>query len=258
MPTNVYFERGGSAEEKKLYENLIAENIQIHGHDVYYLPRTLINRDIILNEDSIAKFNTAYLIEMYFETTEGFAGEQELVSKFGLEIRDDSTFVVSKRRFEELVSDNANLIAAGRPNEGDLIYLPFMKSFFEILFVEDEEPFFQLNNRPVYKLRVTRFEYSSEQMDTGVSAIDALETDKSLDQLQYQIQLESGTGVGSLLLEGDEIGYLIREDFKIATQQPGADNLAFETDAGFGTTSTADDILDFTERNPFGEVDEGF
>ena len=156
----------------------------------------------------------------------------------------------------------ANVISVGNlvkgVNEGDLIYLPFMKSFFEILFVEDEEPFFQLNNRPVYKLRVTRFEYSSEQMDTGVSAIDALETDKSLDQLQYQVQLEAGTGVGSLLLEGDEIGYLIREDFKIATQQPGADNLAFETDAGFGTTSTADDILDFTERNPFGEVDEGF
>ena len=109
MPTNVFFERGGTTSEKRLLEDLIAENIQIHVHDCYYLPRKLINRDLILNEDTLAKFNTAYLIEMYFEG-DSFQGEQEMMSKFGLEIREDTTFVVSKRRFEELVSDNANLI----------------------------------------------------------------------------------------------------------------------------------------------------
>jgi hypothetical protein len=257
MPTNVFFERGGTTSEKRLLEDLISENIQIHGHDCYYLPRKLINRDLVLNEDTLSKFNTAYLIEMYFEG-DSFQGEAELMSKFGLEIREDTTFVVSKRRFEELVSDNANLIAAGRPNEGDLIYLPLMKSFFEILFVEDQEPFFQLNNLPVYKLRVTRFEYASEKIDTGISELDKLEDSRSMDMLNYKTSLEDGSG--SLQMES-EFGtyYFIGEEFSIETQsKDAADNTAFESEAGFDTVSTSDDILDFTERNPFGEVDEGF
>ena len=257
MPTNVFFERGGTTSEKRLLEDLISENIQIHGHDCYYLPRKLINRDLVLNEDTLSKFNTAYLIEMYFEG-DSFQGEAELMSKFGLEIREDTTFVVSKRRFVELVSDNANHIAAGRPNEGDLIYLPLMKSFFEILFVEDQEPFFQLNNLPVYKLRVTRFEYASEKIDTGISELDKLEDSRSMDMLNYKTSLEDGSG--SLQMES-EFGthYFIGEEFSIETQsKDAADNTAFESEAGFDTESTSDDILDFTERNPFGEVDEGF
>ena len=211
MPTNVFFERGGTTSEKRLLEDLISENIQIHGHDCYYLPRKLINRDLVLNEDTLSKFNTAYLLEMYFEG-DSFQGEAELMSKFGLEIREDTTFVVSKRRFEELVSDNANLIAEGRPNEGDLIYLPLMKSFFEILFVEDQEPFFQLNNLPVYKLRVTRFEYASEKIDTGISELDKLEDSRSMDMLNYKTSLEDGSG--SLQMES-EYGthYFIGEEF---------------------------------------------
>ena len=129
-----------------------------------------------------------------------------------------------------------------------------MNSFFEIQFVEDQEPFFQLGNLPVYKLRTTRFEYSSEKIDTGVADIDKLEDTRSLDQLQHQFNLETATaaGTGSLLLESStgEINYLINESFSITTQSKGfADNVAFEAE---------DDILDFTERNPFGEVDEGF
>ena len=175
MPVNHYFQGGdgiGSSEEKKLFEDLILEGLKIYGHDVYYLPRTLVNQDLILGEDVASKFNAAYLCEMYMDTTEGFGGEQELISKFGLEIREDSTFTVSKRRWNDLVEDPATLIKADRPNEGDLIYFPLMNSFFEIQFVEDQEPFFQLGNLPVYKLRVTRFEYSSERLDTGVSDID--------------------------------------------------------------------------------------
>ena len=131
-----------------------------------------------------------------------------------------------------------------------------MKSFFEIQFVEDQQPFYQLGNLPVYKLRCTRFEYSSERLDTNVSDINKLEDDKSLDQLQYQFSLENEDG--AILLEGDTTNYLIQESFSVQTQQPYADNSTYESDAGFGTTSTSDDILDFTERNPFGEVDEGF
>jgi hypothetical protein len=200
---------------------------------------------------------------MYIETTDGFAGEQELISKFGLEIRDDTTFVIAKRRWQDQVDNTATLIKDGRPNEGDLIYVPLFNSFFEISFVEDQEPFFQLGNLPVYKLRATKFEYSSERLDTGVTAIDEAEDNLSIDQLQFQFSLETATdgGTGAILLESStgEINYLINEDYNLATQtRDYADNSTYETDAGFGTSSTADDILDFTERNPFGEVDEGF
>ena len=112
MPVNHYFQGGdgiGSDAEKRLHENLIIENLKIYGHAVYYLPRTLVNRDLILVEDSASRLDDSYLIEMYFETTEGFH-EQEIISKFGLEVRDDTTFVVSKRRFLEQVDDPLNLM----------------------------------------------------------------------------------------------------------------------------------------------------
>ena len=262
MPVNHYFQGGdgiGSSEEKKLFEDLILEGLKIYGHDVYYLPRTLVNQDLILGEDVASKFNAAYLCEMYMDTTEGFGGEQELISKFGLEIREDSTFTVSKRRWNDLVEDPATLIKADRPNEGDLIYFPLMNSFFEIQFVEDQEPFFQLGNVPVYKLRVPRFEYSSERLDTGVSDIDAAEDKYSLDMLNHQMTLEAEEG--SLLLENDsasgESNYFLLESYEIQTQSPYADNIDLDNEAGFDTASVSDDILDFTERNPFGEVDFG-
>ena len=260
MPVNHYFQGGkgiGSEAEKRLYENLIIEGLKIYGQDVYYLPRTLVNRDLILGEDVASKFNAAYLAEMYMETTEGFAGQQEIINKFGLEIREDTTFMVSKRRWLDLVDDPATLIVSGRPNEGDIIYMPLMNSFFEIQFVEDQEPFFQLGQLPVYKLRCTRFEYSSERLDTGVSEIDAAEDKYSLDQLAHQMSLENEDC--ALLLENDgadsSSNYLLMETYNIQSQSPYADNNDLDTAAGFDTSSTADDILDFTERNPFGEVD---
>ena len=260
MPVNHYFQGGngiGSEAEKRLYENLIIEGLKIYGQDVYYLPRTLVNRDLILGEDVASKFNAAYLAEMYMETTEGFAGQQEIINKFGVEIREDTTFMVSKRRWLDLVDDPATLIVSGRPNEGDIIYMPLMNSFFEIQFVEDQEPFFQLGQLPVYKLRCTRFEYSSERLDTGVSDIDAAEDKYSLDQLAHQMSLENEDG--ALLLEADgpdsSSNYLLMETYNLQTQSPYADNNDLDQQAGFDTSSTADDILDFTERNPFGEVD---
>ena len=266
MPVNHYFQAGngiGDTSEKRLYEDLIIEGLKIYGQDVYYLPRTLVNQDLVLGEDVLSKFDQSYLVEMYIETTDGFAGEQELISKFGLEIRDDTTFVIAKRRWQDQVDNTATLIKDGRPNEGDLIYVPLFNSFFEIQFVEDQQPFFQLGNLPVYKLRATKFEYSSERLDTGITAIDEAEDNLSIDQLQFQFSLETATdgGTGAILLESStgEINYLINEDYNLATQtRDYADNSTYETDAGFGTSSTADDILDFTERNPFGEVDEGF
>jgi hypothetical protein len=260
MAVNHYFQAGkgiGSSEEKRLYEDLIIEGLKIYGQDVYYLPRTLVNRDLILGEDMLSKFSSALLVEAYMETTEGFAGEQEIINKFGLEIREDTTFMISKRRFNDAVDEKATLIKDGRPNEGDIIYMPLMNSFFEIQFVQDQEPFFQLGQLPVYKLVCTRWEYSSEQIDTGVGTIDSAEDQYSLDQLAHQVSLENESG--ALLLENDaadgESNYMLLETYNLQTQSLYADNLDLDTEAGFDTASTADDILDFTERNPFGDVD---
>ena len=258
MPVNHYFQGGqgiGNQAEKTLYEDLIVEGLKIYGHDVYYLPRTLVNRDLILGEDTSSKFDDSYLIEMYFETSEGFAGQRELINKFGLEIREDTTFVIAKRSWQSQVDNPMTQIVEGRPNEGDIIYFPLMNSFFEIQFVEDQEPFFQLGNLPVYKLRVTRWEYSSEELNTGVDEIDSKEDVYSLSQLAFQVSLEDGTG--SMLLENDsvenETQYILLETYNIQTQSAYADNNDLDNEAGFDTASTADDILDFSESNPFGD-----
>ena len=274
MAINHYFQAGrgiGNDNEKRLHEDLIIEGLKIYGQDIYYMPRTLVNRDLIFGEDTSSKFDDSYAIEMYFESNEGFAGEQEIINKFGLEIRDDTTLVVSKRRFEEHVSSTANLIASGRPNEGDILYVPLMNSFFEILFVEDQEPFFQLGALPVYKLKVTRWEYASEKLETGNEIIDQYEDNKTLDILQHKITLEVGQvaldGEGSIVLEDyldyatGQPAFLMQETYStgatnIQTQSPYADNLDLNTEAGYDTVSVSDDILDFTERNPFGEIDE--
>jgi hypothetical protein len=211
MTVNHYFQGGqgiGNQSEKRLYEDLIVEGLKIYGHDVYYLPRTLVNRDLILGEDVNSRFDDSYLIEMYMETTEGFAGQQELINKFGLEIREDTTFMISKRTWDQKVGNEANLIATGRPNEGDIIYMPLMNSFFEILFVEDQEPFFQLGSLPAYKLRVTRWEYSGEELNTGNNEIDEKETIYSLNQLSYKSSLEPATMsllVGNPIVTGDKV-----------------------------------------------------
>jgi len=185
-------------------------------------------------------------------------GEQEIIKKFGLELRDDIKFTVSKLRWETLVSNNGDLVA-DRPQEGDIVYFPTTKAYFEIQFVEHEQPFYQQSALPVYKLSCTKWEYSSERVDTGIAAIDAVEDALSTDTMNFQFSLETGTSSsGAITLESDigDINYLVNEEFTMKTQQPVDDGKAFEDKAGTTTSSTADDILDFSERNPFGEVDD--
>ena len=255
MPTNVYFDTGTTSEQR-LYEDLIIEQLKIYGQDVYYLPRKLANKDTIFGEDPASSFDDSYIIEMYVDNTDGYMGEQEIIKKFGLELRDDIKFTVSKLRWETLISNNSDLQTTLRPNEGDLVYFPTTKAFFEIQFVEHEQPFYQQSALPVYKLSCTKFEYSSERIDTGIASIDSVEDSLSTDTMNFQFTLENE--VGSFVLESSvgAIDYVINESFTMATQQPVDQGQAFETAAGTNTSSTADDILDFSERNPFGEVDD--
>ena len=175
MPRNVYFSQGYK-QEQNTFEDLTIEALRIYGQEVYYLPRSILTRDMILNEDVDSQFDDAYMIEMYPEDIEGFGGEGNLMAKFGLEIRDEVTFVVAKRRFEKLVGFWNNALNNVRPNEGDLIYLPMSNTFFEISFVEHEQPFYQLNNLPVYKLQCRVYEYNDEDFNTGMPEIDQIET----------------------------------------------------------------------------------
>ena len=190
MPRNVYFSQAVKSEQN-LYEDLIIESLGIYGQDVYYIPRTLVNRDNILGEDPASKFDDAYLMEMYIENAEGFEGAGDLYSKFGLEIRDDATFIVSRRRWESRIGVFSSNLVDPRPQEGDLIFLPMTNSFFEISFVEDDSPFYQLSNLPVYKMQCQLFEFNDEEFDTGVAEIDT-KTAQSAYQLSMDINITGG------------------------------------------------------------------
>ena len=273
MPTNVYFDTG-TKPEQHLYEDLMIEQLKIYGQDVFYIPRTLVKEDELFGEDTLSKFGDAYQIEMYFENVEGYEGEKEIMSKFGLQMNEDVTFVVARRRFEQLVSHDSNLIIKTRPNEGDLIYFSKVSKLFEITFVDHDDPFYQVHNLPAFKLKCKTFEYSGEDLDTGITEIDAIEDANSLDLLQYQItmeqsgtfneglELEDGTGnieqedstdnvIGENETGGEKIvletgDYIIQEAIKVDTVDENAMNDFFEKED--------DDILDFSESNPFGDI----
>ena len=363
--------------EQNLYRDLIKEAIQIYGHDVYYVDRTTVAIDSILGEDSLSKFTTQHPIEMYIEDAEGgFQGEKEIMSQFGLENRNEITFVVSKQRFQQMDSqitledgtgttggsvlleagsiprsslsavldtptksfielngtdssstnagdqiiqenDDTSFILseesgtefylltdtattdADRPQEGDLVYHPILSRMFEISFVDHDDPFYQLDNNPVYKLRCKQYEYSHEEIDTGITEIDEIEGDLQQDALEHQFTLEQSSAVNedirifhsitdqglllldgtdssstdandnvnmendstsvgeSILLEGggsdtEDASYLIQEDVvtgdytSAGSQDKTAQNELFD--------SLDDDVLDFSESNPFGDA----
>ena len=203
MPRSVYFSQAVKSEQN-LYEDLIIESLKIFGQDVYYIPRTLVSRDNILGEDRASKFDDAYLIEAYIENTDGFEGAGDLYQKFGLEIRDEATFVISRRQWQNLVGIWNNVVDANKPQEGDLIFLPMSNSFFEISFVEDEQPFYQLSNLPVYKMQCSLFEYNEEDFETGVDAIDVVQGQQS-----YQVGMTVTVTGGNHFKQGETVTQVI-------------------------------------------------
>mgnify|MGYP000650408079 FL=1 len=274
------------ASEQNLYKNLVAEVIQIYGHDVHYIDRTLIAEDTMFGEDTLSKFRNSAKIEMYVENAGGgYAGEKELMSKFGLQDLSEITFVVAKHRFQELTKqftiedgtdttggsiliesgtidnlDNAVVFEGSdfyllnetdatdsdRPLEGDLVFHPIMKKLFQVNFVDHDQPFHQLDNNPVYKLQCRTFDYSSERLDTGISDIDAIEEALSVDTLNYQFTLEESTSGETLLLETEH--WLIQEDYIVG------DGVIDKTSQNELFDRLDDTVLDFTESNPFGDA----
>jgi hypothetical protein len=180
MPTNVYFTQG-TKNEQFLIEDLIIESLKIYGQEMMYIPRTLVSKDEILGEDRLSKFTSSFPIEMYFENIDSFAGQGAFIQKFGLMMEQSATLVVARRRWEQLVGRYGQTQIPTRPNEGDLLYFPLTKGLFEIKFVQHQDPFYQLGKLYVYKLQVELFQYSSEQIDTGVPSVDVFETLKTFN-----------------------------------------------------------------------------
>ena len=311
------------ATEQNLYRDLVTEAIQIYGHDVFYIDRTLVAKDTILGEDTLSKFKNAQKIEMYMEDADGgFAGEREIINQFGLQNLSEATFVVSKQQFQSkttqitieegtssgnggsiLLEDGSDPATSkfegsdfyllletdatdsDRPYEGDAVYHPILKKLFQGNFVDHDEPFFQLDNNPVYKLRCRLFDYSSEALDTGVTDIDAIETALTVSTTDFQFTLEQDPAIGqnAILLEtergrllaedgttGGELivlessdmttasgsilteegDFIIQEDYILgdmsSTGDASAQNELFDT--------ADDSVLDFSESNPFGDV----
>ncbi len=294
MAKNLYFSDNVKSEQN-LYENIVIESLKIYGQEVYYLPKDLVNENKIFGEDVPSRFNSSHKLEMYIENTDGFDGEGDLMTRFGVEIRDEATFIVARRRWNDTVKRYDNEINAVRPLEGDLIYLPMSKSMFQILHVEHEQPFYQLRNVPVYKMRCQLFEYNDEDLDTGVDEIDAIERDYAytytltLDQdgvvkvgSTAQQTLSSGviiSGEVSAYSDSDNKLHLIHvnaSDSKyhsFATTLPitvvmdsdgsnkireisgtiAQDLKSSPTEQNDIFSTEAEDFLDFSESNPFGD-----
>ena len=247
MATNLYFNNYGHQQSQWLIEDLIIESIKIYGMEVYYIPRTIVSEDTIFGEDTISSFDEALPLEMYIKNVDGFEGEGDFLSKFGLEIRDEMTFTVAKRRYEEEITshshagtDTVSHTQSLRPVEGDLIYFPLNGKLFEIKFVEHEAIFYQMGNLQTYDLRCELFEYSHQVIDTGITEIDAIEDTYSGDQSFFELLDEAGN---RLVTENGES--LVNDGYRIEATDNSANNELFQT--------SSTDFIDFSEMNPFSE-----
>ena len=277
MALNNYFEKYNN-NEGNLLEDLVQESIQVFGHEVSYLPRIQNNLDNIFGEATASSFESAYPVEVYIKTTDGFEGEGAFVGRFGLEIREQVTFSMSQRTWK-------GLGLTTRPLEGDLIWFDTAQKMFEIQFVEHQAIFYQLGRLPVYDLSCEFFEYSSEDIDTGIPEIDAVEADSAYS-VEYGYSANSGvfstneTIIGGLsgasakvlkLRDVPGLGLFVRVTNIVGSFTPG-ENIIGQTSnetAQISTVTkdfaedeqaknvviekTANGIIDFTEGNPFSE-----
>ena len=188
MATNPFFNKNYSSQsEQDLYDDLMEESIKIHGIDIQYLPREIQKIDSVFKDVEVSQFTTTHEIEMFIDSVEQFGGEGDFLSKFGVEIRDTLELTVMVNRFDTL-----NI---GRPKEGDLIFFPFNKQLFEVMFVEDEQIFYTLGKKFVYRLKLELFEYSNQMINTGIEDIDNIQYKNA-----YSIELTTTNGTGDYVV----------------------------------------------------------
>ena len=280
MPTSTYFPalHGGTAGEQGLIQDLVDEQIKLFGSDVKYIPRIMV-QDSVMNDVTLSKFTTIYTVEMLLQNVEGFGGVgAELATKFGLRVTDEATFIVSVNRWTEV--DAANPALPDRPNEGDIIHYPLTGDNYEIKFVEKEMPFFQLGKVYFYTITTELMERGNTVFDTGDAAVDQLER----EAYTFPITLINVTGTFSegedFTSSGGGTGTVVSFDAatgKLVVVYPTGGFQEGETVTGPNGTGEiqsfttiqvesvqyddnaviefkADDVLDFSERNPFGEI----
>lgn len=214
MATRSAFPFYTSTREQNLFASLVRENIEIYGHDMYYLPRTKLNTDDMMNEVRVVEFNSALPVELYIKNVDTFEGDGTLLSKFaGLQIQDRMTLCMSFGAFEDFVKPSTN---KARPMEGDIIFVPMLKVAYQISYVKKDAIFYALGKLNMYQLDCEMFENQGEIFDTGVTMIDNLYPNRpNADDPGYDIDINDLT----------------------------ADNDPMETEG--------DNILDFSESDPF-------
>jgi hypothetical protein len=278
MATNKYFRNYSYGREQRVEDDLIVEAIKIYGVDVQYMPRTIFNEIFEFGEDPLSKFDLAVPIEVYVNNLENFQGEGDFLSKFNLEIRDQITLTMARRRWdqirtEKLVDEVGNIyfietnsdsytantdnylletgsangysVSSSRPLEGDLIFIPFINNgngaLYEIKFVEHERIFYQHGKLYTYEMTCELFRYSSERINTGNADIDSIEDENSRDMFSYNYLMQNND-----VMQSEDGGYLIQE-YRLESVSATANNELFRT-------RSYEDV-DFSERNPFSEVD---
>ena len=221
MATNTFFNNYARVSEQSLIDDLVIESIKQYGVDIIYISRAIKGRDSIFNEDDFPVYNETFEFETYVKNMEGFEGEGDFLSKFGLQIRDTLTLTVANRTFERHVT--REVVELARPREGDLIYFPLNEKMFEIKYVEHESIFYQMGQTQVFDMQCELIEYANQKFDTGRSEIDNYFKDYNTD-----IYVSNTATLNALAQVDDNAG-----------------NLTFEMEA--------DGIIDFSEVDPFSE-----
>jgi hypothetical protein len=266
-PLNPYFLQGSSSEQR-LVQDLINEQLRMYGQDIVYLPRNIINKNTILKEITSSNFDDSFRIEAYLVNYEGFGGQGDILSKFGVKTTDEVTFIISKERYEDFISPfislNTQIELKSRPEEGDLIYLPLDNTIFEIKYVEGKKPFYQLNNLYVYELRCEVMDYEADDViNTSINEVDEAVKDfgyivklimvgLGATSTSANVQLASslagvgGNSVSRIDLINDGTGYLSVPIVAISPASSGGINataVAIMTSRSSQTGSSIDKIL---------------
>lgn len=240
MPTSPFFNNFAASQEQQLLDDLIVESIRVYGLDMYYVPRTVNNLDKLYTTDDQSSYESAHLVEIYIKSVDGFTGDGDFLSKFGLQIRDQVVFSIARRTFDTWVGKPLNLT---RPREGDLIYFPLNDKLFQIKYVNKFEMFYQLGSLQTWEVTCELFEYSNESFSTGVTNIDKIQNTLSTNILDYALR----TPAGDVLV--DENGNpIVNEKYNLDT--------ILGTGANESVSNTAVDFIDWTQEDPFTEFYE--
>ena len=238
MATNFFFNNFQASQEQLLLEDLVIEAIRIYGHDIYYIPRTLNNYDDVYGADDQSSYGQAYPMEMYIKSIDGFGGDQEFLSKFGVEIRNQVVFSVARRRFSEDVGEFTTQV---RPNEGDVIWFPLNQRAFVVRYVNKYEMFYQLGALQTWELTCEVFEYSGETFNTGIPEIDNLQKNNDLNIFYWALKTE----IGDMIMTEDGDYIAASENVSLEDLLPNADNDEIQAES--------DTFIDFSSIDPFSE-----